>query len=139
VLGARDEIDAMAASLNVLADHKSTFVNWWRSAMREAVALRDLHAAGETSECARAAGELRLAVDARLERILAARDGIERNSAIVQDLVEHLPQSGATVSSGDVRRLKEAAAGLSALSQILRAESRTPADRQKGTAPDPAD
>ncbi|UHD18066.1 methyl-accepting chemotaxis protein [Thiocapsa bogorovii] len=130
VPGARDEIDAMAASLNVLADHKSTFVNWWRSAMREAVALRDLHAAAEPSECARAAGELRSAVDARLERILALRDGIERNSAIVKNLIAHLPQSGAKVSSSDVKRLKEAAAGLSALSKILQAESGEPLDRR---------
>ncbi|WP_296804630.1 HAMP domain-containing protein [Thiocapsa sp.] len=138
VPGARDEIDAMAASLNVLADHKSTFVNWWRSAMREAVALRDLHAASETSECARAAGELRLAVDARLERILAIRDGIALNSAIVQKLVAHLPQSGAAVSAADVKRLKEAAAGLSALAKILQAESGDPSDRQQVTSSDPA-
>jgi methyl-accepting chemotaxis protein len=137
VPGARDEIDAMAVSLNVLADHKSTFVNWWRSAMREAVALRDLHAAGETSVCARAAEELRLAVDARLERILAVRDGIERNSAIVRDLVAHLPQSGTTFSSGDVKRLKEAAAGLSAVSTILQAESGGFSDRQQGGVADP--
>ncbi|RKT43306.1 hypothetical protein [Thiocapsa rosea] len=138
VPGARDEIDAMAASLNLLADHKSTFVNWWRSAMREAVALRDLHAAAETSECARAATELRLAVDARLARILAVRDGIERNSAIIQELVARLPQSGASLSSADVKRLKEAAVGVSALSQILQAESWDPANRYEGTTPDPA-
>jgi methyl-accepting chemotaxis protein len=36
VPGARDEIDTMAASLNTLADHKATFVAWWRTAMREA-------------------------------------------------------------------------------------------------------
>lgn len=137
VPGARDEIDAMAASLNVLADHKSTFVNWWRSAMREAVALRDLHSAGEARECARAATELRLAVDARLASILAVRDGIKRNSAMIQGLVAHLPQSGANLSSADVKRLKEAAAGVSALSQILQAESWDPADRHEGTAPDP--
>ncbi len=138
VPGARDEIDAMAASLNVLADHKSTFVNWWRSAMREAVALRDLHSAGETRECARAAIELRLAVEARLACILAVRDGIKRNSAMIQGLVAHLPQSGAHLSSADVKRLKEAAAGVSALSQILQAESWDPANRHEGTAPDRA-
>lgn len=137
VPGARDEIDAMAASLNVLADHKSTFVNWWRSAMREAVALRDLHSAGEARECVRAATELRLAVDARLASILAVRDGIKRNSAMIQGLVAHLPQSGANLSSADVKRLKEAAAGVSALSQILQAESWGPAHRHEGTAPDP--
>jgi HAMP domain-containing protein len=138
VPGARDEIDAMAASLNVLADHKSTFVNWWRSAMREAVALRDLHAAGEAKECARAAAELRLAVVARLERILDLRDGIERHIATVRDLVDHLPQSGTTFSSGDVKRLKEAASGLSALSKILQAESPDRLDRQRSATADPA-
>ena len=123
VPGARDEIDAMAVSLNVLADHKSTFVGWWRSAMREAVALRDLHAAREASECARAATELRSAVDARLVCILAIRDGIKDNIESVRDLVEHLPQSATTLSAGDVKRLKQAAAGLSALSKVLQAES----------------
>ncbi|EGV19734.1 methyl-accepting chemotaxis protein [Thiocapsa marina] len=135
VPGARDEIDAMAASLNVLADHKSTFVNWWRSAMREAVALRDLHAAGETSDRSPALAELRMAVDARLECILAVCAGLERNSAIVQDLVASLPQSGATLSSGDVKRLKEAAAGVSVVSQILQAESGHSADRREDAAP----
>jgi methyl-accepting chemotaxis protein len=107
----------------VLADHKSTFVGWWRSAMREAVALRDLHAAREASECARAATELRSAVDARLVCILAIRDGIKDNIESVRDLVEHLPQSATTLSAGDVKRLKQAAAGLSALSKVLQAES----------------
>jgi methyl-accepting chemotaxis protein len=123
VPGARDEIDAMAAALNTLADHKTTFVNWWRAAMREAVALRDLHAAVGSTDRARAADELRLAVDARLDRIIGAcvelRDDVEG----IRRRVDGLSDGGDALSAGQVQSLKDAAARLSVLSALLESES----------------
>jgi hypothetical protein len=134
VPGARDEIDAMAASLNTLADHKATFVAWWRTAMREAVALRDLHAAEGTSECARAAVELRLAVAARLEQIERARDRIRDYGERIHGEVDRLAGSGKGFSTDQLSPLREAATGLAALSSLLEAESMEAYDRGTGPA-----
>ncbi|MCF7984870.1 MAG: HAMP domain-containing protein, partial [Thiohalocapsa sp.] len=37
----RDEVNAMAIALNTLADHRAKLLRWWRSSMKEAIALRD--------------------------------------------------------------------------------------------------
>lgn len=123
VPGARDEIDAMAASLNILVDHKATFVAWWRAAMREAVALRDLHAADGTSECARAALELRSAVAARLEQIEGACARIRDYGERIHREADRLAGSGKGLSADRLSPLREAATGLAALSSLLESES----------------
>ncbi len=123
VPGARDEIDAMAASLNTLVDHKATFVAWWRTAMREAVALRDLHAADGTSECARAALELRSAVAARLEQIEDACARIRDYGERIHREADRLAVSGKGVSADRLSPFREVATGLAALSSLLEAES----------------
>jgi HAMP domain-containing protein len=123
VPGARDEIDAMAAAFNTLADHKTTFVNWWRAAMREAVALRDLHAAVGSAERTRAADEVRLAVDARLVQITEVCGGLRDNVERIRRRVDGLADTGDALSAGQVKSLKDAAAGLSILSSLLESES----------------
>ncbi|RRS33513.1 MAG: hypothetical protein OI74_07780 [Gammaproteobacteria bacterium (ex Lamellibrachia satsuma)] len=40
--GARDEVNAMAGSVNTMADNKSRFIAWWKSSMREADACENL-------------------------------------------------------------------------------------------------
>jgi CHASE3 domain sensor protein len=129
VPGARDEIDAMAASLNTLADHKVTFVNWWRTAMREAVALRDLHLAARTSDATasgQAADELRLATAARIEQIAAVHERLLSHTDRIQDIVARLPRSAPGVAARDIAALRDAASGLSVLSEVLGADSRAP-------------
>ena len=61
VPGARDEINAMAESVNTLADNRATFVNWWKASMDEAIALRDLHEAASEKALEEANEELRAA------------------------------------------------------------------------------
>ncbi|WP_177418120.1 HAMP domain-containing protein [endosymbiont of Lamellibrachia barhami] len=39
---ARDEVNAMAGSVNTMADNKSRFIAWWKSSMREADACENL-------------------------------------------------------------------------------------------------
>jgi HAMP domain-containing protein/CHASE3 domain sensor protein len=134
--GARDEIDVMAGLLNTLADHKTTFVDWWRTAMREAVAMRDLHASAETPECARAAEELRLAAAARLEQITGIRERLRCHADRIRSVVDRMSQSGAAVYPSDVAALREAASGLSVLSGVLEAES---AGRSRPLTPGPTD
>ncbi len=40
--GGRDEVNAMAESVNAMADHKAHFLAWWRASMREAEACEQL-------------------------------------------------------------------------------------------------
>ena len=40
--GGRDEVNAMAVSVNAMADHKAHFLAWWKTSMREAESLRML-------------------------------------------------------------------------------------------------
>lgn len=40
--GARDEVNAMAGSVNTMADNKSRFIAWWKSSMAEAGACENL-------------------------------------------------------------------------------------------------
>lgn len=48
--GGRDEVNAMAESVNAMADHKAHFLAWWKTSMREAESMRMLQdVATETS------------------------------------------------------------------------------------------
>jgi methyl-accepting chemotaxis protein len=38
VPGGRDEVNAMAQSVNSMADHKANFLDWWKASMRETLA-----------------------------------------------------------------------------------------------------
>jgi methyl-accepting chemotaxis protein len=40
--GGRDEVNAMAGSLNILADHRKRFIQWWENAMDEAESYAQL-------------------------------------------------------------------------------------------------
>ncbi|MEA3410781.1 MAG: hypothetical protein U9R74_04485 [Pseudomonadota bacterium] len=40
--GGRDEVNAMAQSVNIMADHKARLVEWWKSSMRAAEAWEEL-------------------------------------------------------------------------------------------------
>ena len=42
VSGGRDEVNAMAESVNTMADHKAHFIAWWKTSMQEADACRKL-------------------------------------------------------------------------------------------------
>ena len=69
--GARDELNAMAESLNTMADHRATFVHWWQASMKEAIALRDLHAEGSDKDRLEAADELRAAAISKVQQLNA--------------------------------------------------------------------
>jgi len=50
VPGGRDEVNAMAQSVNAMADHKAHFLDWWKSSMREAEALEQASAQPDSVE-----------------------------------------------------------------------------------------
>ena len=72
--GGRDEVNAMAGSVNAMADHKAGFIAWWKASMSEADACGRLEKLMEEKltgeECRQAADEIRDSVAAR-RRILS--------------------------------------------------------------------
>jgi len=40
--GGRDEVNAMVGSLNILCDHRKSFIDWWKSSMRETETCQQL-------------------------------------------------------------------------------------------------
>ncbi len=90
VPGARDEINAMAESLNTMADHRATFVSWWKTSMDEAIALRDLHAAKDAAGRNEAVDELRLSALAKVQQLNAIRGHLGRHVAHLMETAERL-------------------------------------------------
>ena len=79
VPGARNEVDAMAASVNAMADHKAHLLAWWKTSMAEADAAQALHEAvndpdTDATDCQRAERALRQAIEEK-EVLL---DGLHR-------------------------------------------------------------
>jgi methyl-accepting chemotaxis protein len=83
--GARDELDAMAESLNTMADHRANFMHWWMASMNEAVALRDLHEGASREVRGEAAEELRLAALDKVQQLNAIRGQLLRLADQIQD------------------------------------------------------
>jgi methyl-accepting chemotaxis protein len=90
VPGARDEINAMAESLNTMADHRATFVSWWKTSMDEAIALRDLHAAKDAAGRNEAVDELRLSALAKVQQLNTIRGHLGRHVAHLIEIAERL-------------------------------------------------
>ena len=69
--GGRDEVNAMAGSVNTMADHKANFIAWWKTSLREADACERLEAllskASDADGFQDADQELRRALLARKE------------------------------------------------------------------------
>jgi len=67
--GGRDEVNAMAGSVNAIADHKAGFIAWWKASMREADACGRLEKLMQDAltgdECRQAADEIRDSVISR--------------------------------------------------------------------------
>lgn len=93
VPGSRDEIDAMARSLNTLADHRANFMNWWKAAMDEARALRKLHEASIADLRDEALEELRRAALSQVQQLNALRGQVLREADQVEATGQRLRQA----------------------------------------------
>jgi len=115
----RDEINAMAISLNTMADHRAGFFNWWRSSMQEAIALRDLHETTDHGERFEAAEELRSAAISKLRQLNAIKGRLRRQAKVVQTTGERLAEqrSGSNLEDGEV--LKNVAAEVETLLAVI--------------------
>ncbi|MBK1643534.1 hypothetical protein CKO25_02440 [Thiocapsa imhoffii] len=124
--GARDEVELMARSLNTLADHKATFVDWWRVAMREAVALRDVNRLTAGAPAHEELLELRQAIAGRETLMKQFGEDLGLQLARVQTVVERLDCSQRQrpwLDRQDCEVLSAAALRLAVLAHILEADT----------------
>jgi HAMP domain-containing protein/CHASE3 domain sensor protein len=95
--GGRDEVNAMAGSVNAMADHKARFIDWWKATMREADACGRLQELvknqGGSAQLTEAKAELRQSVGARRELLQEQYQNmhqlidriLERTETLLQD------------------------------------------------------
>ncbi len=115
----RDEINAMAASLNTMADHRATFFNWWRSSMKEAIALRDLHSGTTESERFEAAEEVRKAALSQIQQINAVRGQIACHTARIIEVSDRILKDRRHLKADDGTILRNAAEGITTLTGVI--------------------
>ncbi len=105
--GARDEINAMAKSLNTLADHRANFVQWWKASMLEATALRKLHEAAGQDTRDEALEELRLAALAQVQQLNGLRGQLLRQADRIDETGQRLRQAHPKALATETRQLKD--------------------------------
>jgi methyl-accepting chemotaxis protein len=131
VPGARDEINAMAESLNTMADHRSTFVNWWKASMDEAVALRDLYSGAGKEVRDEAVEELRLASLAKVQQLNGIRGQLGKYAARVLEIAARMRGSArARVETQDAVALEHAAQGIQTLVRVTEQETEPRTDNR---------
>lgn len=123
VPGARDEINAMAESLNTMADHRATFVGWWKASMNEAIALRDLHTADTETTRTEATEELRLASLVKVQQLNSIRGQLNKHAARILEVADRIRKSrhGPSVSQEAVT-LEHTAQGIQTLLEAIEEE-----------------
>ena len=120
----RDEINDMAESLNTMADHRATFVHWWKTSMDEAIALRDIHSAQSDSARDEATDELRQAAVEKVQRLNSLSGQMRKHSARVLEIAAAL-RSSSHGARDDKRAetLEHAAYGIDTLLSVTEADS----------------
>ncbi|NKN32266.1 hypothetical protein [Marichromatium bheemlicum] len=117
--GARDEIDAMARSLNTLADHRAIFSHWWRNAMAEAIALRDLQLAETPGAEDAARARLRRANRERARRLRVLRARCMHQLERIRTLARAPAARGRAERDRERAVLRHASESLATLLQLL--------------------
>lgn len=111
----RDEINAMAIAVNTMADHKAKFFDWWRSSMRETIALRDLDTAQTSGEHDDAARELQAAAADKLRQLRAICGELRGHADVIGATAERIDRENDSDAS---KTLRDAAAGIRTLASI---------------------
>jgi HAMP domain. len=134
VSNGRDEINAMGESLNALVDHRATFMGWWKEAMAEVNARRELAAANSDEEKDQAMHDLRSAGIAKLHLLNAIRGRLLQHGERVLDIAQRIQSAPGKVSEQDGKALEHAAKGMATLFEVLNNDSEAPASLQRGHA-----
>ena len=121
----RDEINHMAIALNTLADHRARLVQWWRAAIQEGTALRDLRSASDSDARGDAEEELRQAARVKEALLADLRDHLGTQARRVAAVAERLD---ARKDPADATLLREIAAGILDRLQMLDGERGSPVE-----------
>jgi methyl-accepting chemotaxis protein len=102
----RDEVEAMADSVNRMAEHKASMLAWWKSSLEEMEAERDRWAArtraaesAESADEADAAAQLREAVAHRAGLLRASHEAMQREARRIDQSARELGAAGKPVSA----------------------------------------
>ncbi|MGB8144160.1 MAG: HAMP domain-containing protein [Chromatiaceae bacterium] len=114
----RDELNAMAQSLNTLADHRTRFVQWWKAAMREATALRNLHQAAGEDIRDQALEEIRQAALAQVQQLNGMRGELLKQADQIDQGCERLRQARPGTLAPEVAQLAESAKTIRTLLEV---------------------
>ena len=104
----RDEVEAMADSVNRMAEHKASMLAWWKSSLEEMEAERDRWAArttaargdsGASSGEAAAADALRAAAAHRAGLLRASHEAMEREAQRIDKAAAKLGGEGEQISA----------------------------------------
>jgi HAMP domain-containing protein len=138
--GGRDEVNAMAGSVNAIADHKARFIAWWKASMREA----DAYASIETliSEPhpvqlrQEAEDELRKAVKARAQLLERQFDKLyQLSDQIIDSAKQQLQEYGNGAAQDELNRIRYAARSMQAILEMASAPEILHRGNQGETAP----
>jgi methyl-accepting chemotaxis protein len=88
--GGRDEVNAMAQSVNAMADHKARFIAWWKRSMREAEGIQKVRTADDTQQQEDAKQELRNARDGKEALMQELHQEIRAHTNIIVENAELL-------------------------------------------------
>ncbi|WP_313954077.1 methyl-accepting chemotaxis protein [Accumulibacter sp.] len=133
VSNGRDEINAMAESLNALVEHRATFMRWWKESMDEVTARRELAAASNDEEKDEAMRDLRTATIAKLQQLNAIRSRLLDHGRHVLDVAQRLQAAPGGLTAEEGKSLEHAAKGMATLFEVL-AREEAPARERAGQA-----
>ena len=88
--GGRDEVNAMAQSVNAMADHKANFIAWWKKSMREAEGMKKVRSADGTQQQTFAEDELQDARRGKEELLREMHQEIRAHTNVIVQNAELL-------------------------------------------------
>ncbi len=124
--GGRDEVNAMAGSVNAIADHKARFIAWWKASMREADACQSIEALisePHAIELRRdAEEELRQAVTARTQLLGRQFDKLyQLGDQIVDSAKRLLREHGHGPAGDEINRIQLSARSMQTVLEMAAA------------------
>jgi methyl-accepting chemotaxis protein len=116
--GGRDEINAMAESVNALIDHRATFLGWWKSSMDELSARLALESASTEEARDEAITDLRATTVARLRQLNAIRSRLMSHARNMVGISRRIRAAG-SVEADDSKALEHATQAMETLLEVL--------------------
>jgi len=134
VPGGRDEINAMAESLNALLEHPANFLDCWKTSMNEMIAQRELELAHSEAARDELLTELRAASIAKVQQLNAIRGRLLLHAKHIVEIHQRLRSAPGDVTTDDVQSLEHAAQGMVTLLEVLAVDNGTSPERAAGAA-----